>query len=176
MHAHLDVFLAVPVSRSVFFEPSGVVQNRCDQGHLADLAAKFCLECGEAVELRESERHTELFSRVSAEYGWATPEEGFSALVADNGPGWVVPNIETFIYPVKLVRINVESNPDATEHVYGLGLLVAQLKGIGEGAHSSLVMALPMDGFNPQTHAIYELTSLLGVDGSAKLYPQVSLS
>jgi hypothetical protein len=184
MHASLNIFVGIPVSRSSFFEPSGEVNNKCAEGHMADLKAKFCPECGGVVRLVDAEKATYLFARASTEYGWGTPEEGFSALVNPESEGWVWvrladPNStagRAGPFAVKLVNLSIESGPDDKEFAYGLGIPVAKVDGLGESTYSAKVLELPLSGFQEQSEAVQDLARLLGIEESARLYPQVRLS
>jgi hypothetical protein len=175
MYAYLSVFVAIPVSREVFFTESGEINNKCANGHLTDLGAKFCPACGESTGLVEAEKPTDQFAAACAQYGWLSPEEGFKALTSDEGAGWKVLEGGESV-AVKLVRINVEDDSESRERVYGLGILVAKLGGIGDGSYTSLVLPLPINGFKQQAQAVQALALLLGVKEEAKLYPQVYLS
>lgn len=183
MHASLSIFCAIPVSRSVFFTKTGEMSNRCSNGHIGVLGTKFCPDCGSRFTMEDVEQHTEVFTQVCAKYGWTDPAAGFTALSDRESQGWAAlceaEGQDPIVYAIKLIPINVEAVYDigvAPQQVYGLGIQVACISGIGDGEYTTKVLEIPGDGFPAQAAAIQELAQQLGIEGDPNIYPQVSLS
>lgn len=184
MDVSLTIYIAIPVSRQAFFTPTGVTVNRCLDGHLGTLEAKFCQECGKKFQTHAIEDHTPTFAKVCDEYGWSDPRAGFDALLG-NGPGnWMVKcqerdsDTSPALFRVLLTPINVvAAYHDAHgSQVYGLAIHIGNVYATGAEDLTTKVLELPLDGFQKQASALKEVAGMLGIEGEPALYPQVSIS
>lgn len=179
MYASLDLYVAIPTTRTVFFRETGETVNRCGNGHIGVLDAKFCQECGQKYQEEVREEHTELFTEICAKQGWETPAAGFKALL---DKGWLAKcdgtQESSDIYRIVLTPINVEAVHPDTENppqVFGLAIKIGHTDGLGEGCFTNKVLEIPLDGFPRETAALKGVAAILGIDGQPALYPQVSL-
>lgn len=184
MYCSLTIYVAIPVGRQVFFQPSGEMIHRCVNGHLGDTGVLFCQTCGNRFQMEPVETPTELFAQLCARQGWDSPAAGFDGLLGNSQRKWTAVcseeggNAANSAFQILLAPINVEGvEPETNEdQVYGLAILIAQVGGMGEDRLTTKVLEVPLDGFPRQAATLKEVAAAFGVEGEPALYPQVSLS
>lgn len=182
MYVSLSIYIAIPAIRATFFKETGETVHRCSNGHIGTLEAKFCQECGQKFQAEAREEYTEMLTEVCTKQGWNDPAAGFSALL---GNGWLAKCAGTEgpesldVFQIQLVPINVEAaSPDGKNlpQVFGLGIKIGGIGGLGEDRLTDKVMEIPLDGFPKQSAALKEVAAMLGIEGEPALYPQVTVS